>query len=120
MNKRVRFHLSFRARLMLLLASFLILTVGLVVLLDNWAAKRADAEIERQSQQVTASVNDLIGDFTQAVNMAQQSLNKDEYIYQIVKPETLPPAVEHIIITDIDGKVHDSTLQEMINEYISV
>jgi signal transduction histidine kinase len=120
MSDKVRFLMSFRARLILLLASFLLLTIALVILLDNWAAKRADAEIDRQSKQVTAAVNDLIGDFYQAINLAQQNLDKDEYLYQTVKPGQMPPAVEHILVADSEGKVKDSTLREKINDYIPV
>src|SRR5438105_953964 len=120
MSDKVRFLMSFRARLMMLLASFLLLTIALVILLDKWAAKRADVEIERQNQQVTAAVNDLIGDFYQAINLAQQNLDKEEFLYQTIKPEQMPPAVEHIIVTDSEGKVKDSTLREKINNYIQV
>src|SRR6185436_2183607 len=105
MSDKVRFLMSFRARL---------------ILLDNWAAKRADAEIDRQSKQVTAAVNDLIGDFYQAVNLAQQNLDKEEYLYQTIKPGQMPPAVEHIMVADSEGKVKDSTLREKINDYIPV
>src|SRR5581483_4977298 len=120
MSDKVRFLMSFRARLILLLASFLLLTIALVILLDNWAAKRANVEIERQNQQVTAAVNDLIGDFYQAVNLAQQNLDKEEYLYQTIKPGEMPQAIEHIMVADSEGKVKDSTLREKINEYIAV
>src|ERR1044071_2037034 len=120
MSDKVRLLMSFRARLILLLASFLLLTIALVILLDNWAAKRANVEIERQNQQVTAALNDLIGDFAQAINLAQQNLDKDEYLYQTTPPEQMPPAIEHIMVTDSDGKVKDSTLREKINDYIPV
>ena len=120
MSDKVRLLMSFRARLILLLASFLLLTIALVILLDNWAAKRANVEIERQNQQVTAAVNDLIGDFYQAINLAQQNLDKDEYLYQTVKPGQMPPAVEHILVADSEGKVKDSTLPDLIGQYITV
>ena len=120
MSDKVRFLMSFRARLILLLASFLLLTIALVILLDNWAAKRANVEIERQNQQVTAAVNDLIGDFYQAVNLAQQNLDKEEYLYQTIKPGEMPQAIEHIMVADSEGKVKDSTLRDKINEYIAV
>ncbi|HJQ24018.1 MAG TPA: ATP-binding protein [Blastocatellia bacterium] len=120
MSDKVRFLMSFRARLILLLASFLLLTIALVILLDNWAAKRANVEIDRQNQQVTAAVNDLIGDFYQAVNLAQQNLDNEEYLYQTIKPDQMPQAIEHILVADSEGKVKDSTLREMINQYIAV
>jgi len=120
MSDKVRLLMSFRARLILLLASFLLLTIALVILLDNWAAKRTNIEIDRQNQQVTASVNSLIGDFAQAVNLAMGNLYKEEYPYQTVKPDQLPEAIEHILVTDSEGKVKDSTLREMVNQYITV
>ena len=120
MTDKVRLLMSFRARLILLLASFLLLTIVLVILLDNWAAKRANIEIERQNQQVTASVNSLIGDFAQAINFAQSNLDKPDYLYETIKPGQLPEAVEHILVTDSEGRVKDSTLREKINDYITV
>ena len=120
MSDKVRFLMSFRARLILLLASFLLLTIALVILLDNWAAKRANVEIDRQNQQVTAALNDLIGDFAQAINLAQQNLDKEDFLYQTIKPDQMPPAIEHIMVTDSEGKVKDSTLREKINDYIPV
>src|SRR5205085_9424408 len=99
---------------------FLLLTIVLVILLDNWAAKRAAVDIDRQNQQVTAAVNDLIGDFYQAINFAQQNLDKEEYLYQTIKPDQMPPAIDHILVTDSEGKVKDSTLPEKINDYIPV
>jgi signal transduction histidine kinase len=104
----------------LLLASFLLLTIALVILLDHWAAKRAAVEIETQNQQVTAALNGLIGDFAQAINLAQGNLDKEEFLYQTIKPDELPEAVAHILVTDSEGKVKDSTLRDKINEYISV
>src|SRR5436309_709560 len=118
MTDKVRLLMSFRARLILLLASFLLLTIALVLLLDNWAAKRANVEIDRQNTQTTAALNDLIGDFAQAINLAQSNLDKEDYLYQTIKPGQLPEAVEHILVADSEGRVKDSTLREKINDFI--
>jgi signal transduction histidine kinase len=120
MTDKVRLLMSFRARLILLLASFLLLTIALVLLLDNWAAKRTNIEIDRQNQEITAANNDLIGDFAQAINLAQGNLDKEDYLYQTIKPGQLPLAIEHILVTDSEGRVKDSTLREKINEFIPV
>jgi hypothetical protein len=40
MSEKIKFFMSFRARLMLLLSSFLVLTIVLVLALDKWAQKR--------------------------------------------------------------------------------
>jgi signal transduction histidine kinase len=120
MTDKVRLLMSFRARLILLLASFLLLTIVLVILLDNWAAKRANIEIERQNAETTAALNDLIGDFAQAINLAQSNLDKSDYLYETIKPGQLPDAVEHILVTDSEGRVKDSTLREKINDFITV
>ncbi|MFL6213470.1 MAG: ATP-binding protein [Blastocatellia bacterium] len=120
MTDKVRLLMSFRARLILLLASFLLLTIALVILLDNWAAKRTNIEIDRQNKEITSSVNSLVGDFAQAINLAQSNLDKEDYLYQTIKPGQLPEAVEHILVADNEGKVKDSTLPEKINQYIPV
>ena len=120
MSDKVRLLMSFRARLILLLASFLLLTIALVILLDSWAAKRANVEIDRQNKQVTAALNDLIGDFAQAINLAQGNLDKEDYLYQTTSPSQLPQAIEHILVTDSEGRVKDSTLPEKINQFIPV
>ncbi len=120
MSDKVRLLMSFRARLILLLASFLLLTIALVILLDNWAAKRTNVEIGRQNQEIREEVNNLVGDFAQAINLAQQNLNKEDYLYQTIKPDQLPEAIEHIMVTDSEGKVKDGTLPEKIHQYIPV
>ena len=45
MAGRIKFLMTFRARLMLLLTSFLVLTIVTVVILDKWAQKRAAEEV---------------------------------------------------------------------------
>ena len=52
MSDKVRFLMSFRARLILLLASFLLMTMALVILLDNWARHRAHHEVEPGVEQM--------------------------------------------------------------------
>jgi signal transduction histidine kinase len=120
MSDKVKFLLTFRARLMLLLTGFLLLTIVLVFALDNWARKRADEELKRQTGQITNAVNNLIGDFAMAINLAQQNLDKGDYLYETIKPEDLPSAVKHIIVTDQFGKVKDTTAPDLANRYITV
>lgn len=105
---------------MLLLTSFLLLTLILVLALDNWARKRVEAVITAQTQQITDTVNSGYGDLAQAMTLGMQSLNSDQYLYDVVEPGTLPRTIEGIIITDKDGKIKDSTLQTVIGTPIQV
>ena len=120
MSDKVKFLMTFRARLMMLLTSFLLLTLILVLALDNWARKRVEEVIAAQTQQITDTVNSGYGDLAQAMTLAMQSLNSDQYLYDVVEPGGLPRTIEGIIITDKDGKIKDSTLQSVIGAPIQV
>ncbi|HWN98856.1 MAG TPA: ATP-binding protein [Blastocatellia bacterium] len=115
MSERVKFFMSFRARLMLLLTSFVLLTIILVLTLDNWTRERANEEVETQSGEIKDAVNDGFSDFAVAIGLAIQNLSSERYLYkQIEAGEVkLPPTVEHIIVADKDGKVSDTTLPEL-------
>ena len=105
---------------MLLLTSFLLLTLVLVLALDRWAQKRAADEVTRQSRQVKDAFNSSFGDFAQAMGLAVGSLSSEEYLYKTVPTIGMPPTVRDIIITDEAGKVTDSTLSELVDQSISV
>ena len=62
MANKVRFLLTFRARLMMLLASCLLLTIIIVLALDYWAQQSINAEIEKQQKDVTEVINGGFGD----------------------------------------------------------
>jgi signal transduction histidine kinase len=114
MSDKVKFLMSFRARLMLLLTSFLLLTSILVLALDNWARKRVEAVIVAQTQEITDTVNRGYGDLAWAMNLAMQSLDSDDYLYDVIKPDQLPRTIEGIIVTEEDGTIRDSTLPAVI------
>ncbi|HSE97724.1 MAG TPA: ATP-binding protein [Blastocatellia bacterium] len=120
MSDKVKFLMTFRARLMLLLTSFLLLTIVLVIALDNWASKRAEEVIAEQNKQITDSVNSGYGDLAEAMSMALQSLDSDNYLYQVFGPEKMPRTVESITVTERDGKVSDSTVREIVDKYLPV
>lgn len=120
MEKRARLFKTFRARLMLLLTSFLLITIILVLVLDRWAQKRAADEVERQSQQIKEAFNTSFGDFAQALGLAVQSLSSEYYLYKTIAPDQMPSTVKHIIVTDESGKVTDSTLRDLIGQIITV
>ena len=120
MSDKVKFLMSFRARLILLLTSFLLLTVVLVLALDNWARKRVEKVIVTQSQQITDTVNSGYNDLAQATSLAMQNLNSDKYLYEIVEPEELPRTIEGIITTKEDGEIKDSTLPGVVGKKITV
>lgn len=111
----VKFFMSFRVRLMLLLTSFLLLTIVLVLALDKWAQKRAAAEVSSQSEQVKEAVNSGFSDFAKAIALAINNLNSERYLYkQIQSGEfAMPGTVEHIIVADQYGNVSDTTLEEL-------
>lgn len=114
--------MSFRARLMLLLASFLLLTIVLVLLLDNWARTRAHREVEHQSREVKEAVNGGFGDFADAIGIAIQNLSSERFLYRKIEDGEirLPFTVEHIIVADKDGKVVDATVPELQDTIIPV
>ncbi len=122
MSDRVRFFMSFRARLMLLLTAFLLLTIILVLTLDNWSRKQAAEEVKVQSEQVKDAVNSGFIDFAVAIGLAIENLASDRYLYkQIEAGEVqLPDTVENIIVADKDGKVSDTTLPELDGGSITV
>jgi len=122
MSEKIKFFMSFRARLMLLLSSFLLLTIVLVLALDKWAQKKASEEVAQQSAQVNEAVNGGFSDFASALHMAIKNLNSERYLYkQIQRGEIkLPDTVEHIIVADEHGSVSDTTLEELDGKSISV
>ena len=122
MSGKVKFLMSFRARLMLLLTSFLLLTIVLVLALDNWARKRADQEVLQQSQQVKDAVNSGFGDFFEATGMAIHNLSSERFLYERIQAGEmdLPPTVEHIIVADSNGEVKDTTLPDKRGTIIPV
>jgi signal transduction histidine kinase len=122
MSDRVRFLMSFRARLILLLASFLLLTIALVILLDNWARRRAHHEVERQSREVKDAVDNGYGDIAKAFGIAVQNLSSERYLYRRIEDGEfqLPDTVEDIIVADKDGKVADTTVADLLDKVIPV
>jgi len=114
MSEKIKFFMSFRVRLMVLLTSFLLLTIILVLALDKWAQRRAAEEVQQQSEQVKDAVNDGFSDFARAIGMAIKNLNSEQYLYkQIQAGEVkLPKTVEHIIVADEFGAVSDTSLEE--------
>lgn len=114
--------MSFRVRLMLLLASILLLTIVLVLALNKWAQKRAAEEVHQQSRQIKAAVNDGFSDFAEAMYIAIKNLNSERYLYQQIQAGelTLPDTVEHIIVADQYGNVKDTTLEELKGKSIPV
>ena len=77
MSEQIKFFLSFRARLMLLLSSVLLLTIALVIALDSWVAARTSKEVDLRSQQVKDAVNDGFTDFALAMGMAVHNLSSE-------------------------------------------
>lgn len=122
MSDNVKFFMSFRVRLMLLLTSFLLLTIVLVLALDQWAQRRAAEEVAQQSEQVKDAVNNGFSDIVEAFGLAIHNLNSDQYLYKQIQEGkvTLPQTVEHIIVADQYGKVSDTTLEELKDKTISV
>lgn len=122
MSDSVKFFMSFRARLMLLLTSFLMLTIVLVLLLDKWAQKLASEEVSQQSEQVKDAVNNGFSDFAQALGLAIKNLNTERFLYEQMATGDihLPDTVQHIIVADEHGAVRDTTVKELNGESIPV
>jgi signal transduction histidine kinase len=122
MSEKVKFYLSFRTRLILLLSFFFFLTIVLVLILDKWAQKRASEEVAQQSAQVKDAVNAGFTDFAKATYLAIKNLNSERYLYKQIQAGeiTLPDTVEHIIVADEFGAVSDTTLPELDGGTIEV
>lgn len=122
MSENVKFFMSFRVRLMLLLTSFLLLTIVLVLALDKWAQKRAAEEVRQQSEQVKDAVNGTYSDLVEAIGMAIANLNSERYLYKQIEAGEikLPDTVEHIIVADEFGAVSDTSLEEKKGKSIRV
>jgi signal transduction histidine kinase len=112
--------MSFRARLMVLLTAFLLLTIIFVLILDQWAQKGINEEIEAQNARITEAVNSGYDDFMRAFSLALRNLDSDEYMFEQIKREDLPRTVEFIIVTDKTGKVKDTTLERLADHSIPV
>jgi signal transduction histidine kinase len=122
MSQKIKFFMSFRTRLMLLLSSFLLLTIVLVLVLDRWAQKRAAEEVHQQSEQVKDAVNKGFSDFAQAIGMAINNLNSERYLYKQIQDKEidLPDTVQQIIVADEFGAVSDTTIEDLRGESIPV
>ncbi|HKY03305.1 MAG TPA: ATP-binding protein [Blastocatellia bacterium] len=120
MSDKVKFLMTFRARLMLLLTSFLIITIVLVLFLDNLATKRTAEEVQLQSEQVKAAVSGGLGDLAVGMGIAINNLGSDKFLYEIYAREQLPATIEHIIVTDDKGEVKDTTLPDQQGRIISL
>lgn len=122
MAHRMRFFMSFRVRLMLLLTSFLMLTIVLVLALDRWAQKRAAQEVRQQSEEVKQAVSGGFSDFAEAIGMAIENLNSERYLYKQIQAGEikLPYTVEHIIVSDEHGGVSDTTIEDLKGKSIPV
>jgi signal transduction histidine kinase len=122
MSENVKFFMSFRVRLMLLLTSFLLLTIVLVLALDKWAQRRAAEEVSQQSEQVKDAVNETYSDLVKAIGMAFGNLNSERYLYKQIEAGEikLPDTVEHIIVADEYGLVSDTSIEEKKGKYIRV
>src|SRR5262245_22569601 len=122
MSENVKFYMSFRVRLILLLSSFLLLTIVLVLALDKWAQQRASQEVAQQSEQVKEAVNSGFSDFAKAMYLAIKNLNSSRYLYKQIEAGEikLPDTVEHIVVADEYGRVSDTTLAELEGKSIPV
>jgi signal transduction histidine kinase len=120
MSKKVKFLTTFRARLMLLLTSFLVLTFIVVFLLDGWANRRADEVIEVQNRQIREAVNSGYGDIARAITIAIQSLTSEKFLYEEISRNELPQTIENIVITNREGHVKDSTYPDLIGQFIAL
>jgi signal transduction histidine kinase len=122
MAGKLKFLTSFRARLMLLLTCFLLLTIALVLILDGWEQRRVDDEVALQSQEVRTAFNESFGDFAEAVSMAIRNLSTKTYLYDQVASGDLdlPDRVLHIMVTDSSGMVIDSDVKELVDQTIRV
>src|SRR5262249_57844458 len=114
MAQDVKFYMSFRGQLMLILIGFVLLTIVLVSGLANWPANRGEEEVAKQTNQVKDAVNDGFTDFELALGMAIHNLASDTTLYRQIEAGEIkiPDTIQHIIVADKYGNVSDSTLGE--------
>ena len=105
-----------------MLTSFILLALIMVFALDNWARKRSDQEVARQSREVNEAVNGGFGDYATAIGMAIKNLSSETFLYDRIKAGEmrLPDTIKHIIITDKNGLVNDTTDERLKNKTIRV
>jgi signal transduction histidine kinase len=85
----------------------------------DWHIKRSVSnDVEAETNQVMNAVNGGFGDFAKAISLAQRSLDSTSYLYDY--SSEIPRSVEHIIVADETGKVKDSTLRDLVDQYIQV
>ena len=122
MSDRVKFLASFRVRLMLLLTSFLLLTIVVVFLVDIRVKRRIEDVVADQNRQVNEAVSDGFGDLTQAISIALDTLKSKRYLYDKLERGQLqlPPTIAHIIVTDQRGAIRDTTLRTLAKGKIPV
>jgi signal transduction histidine kinase len=120
MTDKIKILMTFRARLMLLLAACLLLTIAIVFALDYWAQQRLDEEINKQKDVVTNVIDTGFGDLMQAVSIATGSLGDEKFLYDAISPEDMPKTVEAIIVADLDGLVTDCTVKELVQNDKSI
>ena len=120
MSEPIKLFKSFRGRLMLLMTAFLLLTVVLVIGLDRWAQKRISVEVRSQNERVKEIVGVSLGAFAESLSRALQNLNTEEYLYNQILLSELPPDIKHIVVTEQDGKIADSTDRDLVHKRIRV
>jgi len=122
MDAKLRYLMSFRARLILLWSAMLLLTVAFVFAIDLRVEKHVRSDVESENKDIKVAVNKGLVDLATAISLAQQNLISNSYLYESSKQ--IPESVEHIIITDEKGMVKDSTLADLINpgnpQYVTV
>jgi signal transduction histidine kinase len=111
MAGKLRYLMSFRARLILLWSALLLVTMAFVFAIDLRVEKHVRNDVESENRQVKDAVNSGFVDFAKAITLAQQSLNSDSYLYEF---KDIPHTVQHIIVTDEKGMVMDSTLPDIV------
>lgn len=96
---------SFRAQMVVFIACMLIITISIILIINQQLEKRT-----------TKQIDEYIRAITLAIGLVPRSLSEGSYLANLVNqpnPESLridsESIIRHILIVEMDGKIYDST-----------
>jgi signal transduction histidine kinase len=120
-----RFFVSFRARLLLVTTALLLATLAMVQYLNFRAQGEIEQALEAQKESVNSTIDEYATDTTAATNFALMSLNKNDFIYDLLANPEYKSAINrdrirHILVIEEDGKIYDASERELRNQYVKI
>jgi signal transduction histidine kinase len=124
-QERTRIAFSFRARLVVVLTALLLATLALIQYLNQHAQAEIQRALEQQKATVNATFFDYLNDIRQATDFALTSLNKSEYLCDLLDQPEYAKAlnrdrIRHILIVQDDGLITDASDRSLLKERIAI